>query len=283
MLSKSYAKINIDLKVTGKRSDGYHNLDMIVTPIDLYDLIEIELLEQGKNDWQSSGVHVPLDEENLIIKAVRVFQSATFFPYGLKIRVQKNIPIQAGLGGGSSNAATTLKMLNQLAGFPLTQEKLIELASKLGADVPFFINPTLSIVRGKGEIIKSIASEVLNKRPITIIQPVVGSSTSRVFSHVKSYSFPVAETLAEMLINGQLEQFFASISNDLLIPAADENPIIERIYEDLVDRVSAPIVMTGSGSCIVIYDRLNDQQIANLQGEIPEIKAIFSTHILTTI
>lgn len=282
MKRNSYAKVNLDLRVIGKRLDGFHELDMIIAPIELHDVIEIEMLPQGKNDWQCQGIYVAMDEENLIIKALRKFQEKVFFPYGLKILLTKNIPLQAGLGGGSSNAATALMMINELAGFPLSTEQLHTIALELGSDVPFFLEPSLAIVKGRGEKITRFCAPSLNQLPISIINPKIGSSTAHVFKHVKTYSFPVSEVLRELLLQGDTETFFASINNDLLIPAAIENPVIERIYQDLIDRLNVPIMMTGSGSCIVVYDKLTEEQITQIKSDIPEVSSIILTNLLSS-
>ena len=133
------AKLNIRLKVTGRRPDGYHELVSIMVPVSLFDHLELEMTRQGRIRLTCQGLSVPDNEENLVYRAARAFFSRTGLGPGLSLRLTKNIPVAAGLGGGSSDAACTLKALNDIWSNPLTSEELTELAVSLGADIPFFL------------------------------------------------------------------------------------------------------------------------------------------------
>ncbi len=183
MKVQSPAKLNIRLKVTGRRADGYHELVSIMIPVSLFDQIEL-------NTGQTEGIHiscqgfsVPEDEENLIVRAAQAFFSKTNTPPSLSIKLTKNIPVAAGLGGGSSNAAYTLKVLNEMYSNPVTFQDLEDLAVNLGADVPFFLHSVPCIARGIGEILEPI--EKWPKFWYVIVKPPISVSTAWAYKNLK--------------------------------------------------------------------------------------------------
>ena len=144
------AKLNLRLKVTGQRPDGYHDLVSIMIPIDLCDVLRLELTSQNQIRLSCEGLSVPTDEKNLAFRAVQSFFTHTGFQKGLTIKLIKNIPVAAGLGGGSSDAAAALRVINEICGNPLSLSELHALAVGLGADVPFFLESKPSLVSGIG-------------------------------------------------------------------------------------------------------------------------------------
>lgn len=282
MKRNSYAKVNLDLRVVGKRKDGYHELDMVVCPISLCDVITIEKLPEGE-EFSISNTLLEMDEDNLVVKALRRFQDVVAVQGGIKIHLEKHIPMEAGLGGGSSNAATTLLMLNELYGYPLTNNQLHQIASDLGADVPFFLNPHLAIVKGKGDRITYINNDALHHNFITVFKPTVGCSTPLVFQQVKTYSTPVSSALLELLEEDKLDVFYASLHNDLFLPACLAYPMIEDIEADIAALFDAPLVMSGSGSCLVLYQQLSIDEIDSIKADILSISEVYSAQLLTHI
>ena len=153
---KSYAKINLSLCVTGKRSDGYHELDSIMVPIELHDTLLISYLQRKDNfvtvdDFSNGLIHY-----NLASSAIETLAKKYHFNKHFRIYIHKVIPMQAGLGGGSSNAAFTMKTVNDMLKLNATNEEMIELATPLGADIPFFINLTPARCKGIGEKMEPI-------------------------------------------------------------------------------------------------------------------------------
>src|SRR4030042_6413056 len=152
---KTPAKLNLRLKVTGRRPDGYHELVSLMVPIDICDVLEFKAIpETVELVWE--GLPVPDDELNLVRRAAGAFFARSGVKGGVSVRVTKNIPGAAGLGGGSSDAAATLLSLNRVWSGPFPFETLRELALHLGADVPFFLEPRPSIARGVGEILEPV-------------------------------------------------------------------------------------------------------------------------------
>jgi 4-diphosphocytidyl-2-C-methyl-D-erythritol kinase len=148
------AKINLSLEIKGLRADGFHEIETLMTPISLADRLTIEkTATAGDVEFMCDDPSLPGGDENLVVRAARLFREATRTTAGIKIVLEKKIPHGAGLGGGSSDAASTLLGLDELFGTGLSQEDLISLAAQLGSDVPFFIVQSAAVCRGRGEIV----------------------------------------------------------------------------------------------------------------------------------
>ena len=148
---KSRAKINLSIDVLGKREDGYHLVEMIMQTIDLYDVIKIIELSSDDIILKSNSSDIPLDDNNIVYKAINLLKNKFNINKGIEIFIQKNIPIAAGMAGGSSNAAAVLVGLNKLWGLNLSELDLQKLGFKLGADVPFCISGKAALAQGVGE------------------------------------------------------------------------------------------------------------------------------------
>ncbi len=179
---KAPAKINLFLEVLGKRDDGYHELETVMQEIDLVDTLEFEEIDEGvKLECENSSI--PLNETNLVYKAADLILRECGIKKGVLARLEKRIPVGAGLGGGSSDAAATLKALNSLWGIGLNDVELMELAAKLGSDVAFFINGKTALCRGRGEKIYPL--EVQNELNYLVIFPHVEISTPSIYGNLK--------------------------------------------------------------------------------------------------
>lgn len=169
------AKINLSLKVLGKREDGYHNVDILMAKLDLADELEFKRSNTTRLKCDTPGV--PTDESNLVLKAAREFEKAYGRSTRQGITLRKNVPFGAGLGGGSADAATTLLALNETLGTNYTQEELQPMAAAVGSDVPFFLNPVISRCTGRGEIVTPVPEFAEWSSPIVLIKPQFGVST----------------------------------------------------------------------------------------------------------
>ena len=177
---KSPAKINLHLEVIGKREDGFHELAMIMQNIDLADYLEFEINNEGLIKLESDCNDLSLSDNNLIVKSANLLRKKSNIDYGANIFLRKNIPIGAGLAGGSSNAAATLIGLNNLWDLKLDQETLCSLASSLGSDIPFFINGGIQLCFGRGEILEKLDSNF--KYGIILLKnPNVSISTAETY------------------------------------------------------------------------------------------------------
>jgi 4-diphosphocytidyl-2-C-methyl-D-erythritol kinase len=254
------AKINIGLKVLGKRADGYHELETIMVPVDLFDNLELELGDIGV-DMICDGFSVPDTDENLAAMAAAKFFSATGIKKGIRIRLKKRIPVAAGLGGGSSDAALTLMALNEMFGTPLREDELSTLALDLGADVPFFLAGGACIARGIGEILEPIAN--WPDFWYVIVVPPFAVSTAWVYGNLKSPGIKdsgrgereiwLTEKAHKNILNILAEKRFNAwgmIENDLEGVTIPHFPVIEEIKKALLAEGAVGALMSGSGPSV---------------------------------
>lgn len=251
------AKLNIRLKITGRRPDGYHNLVSIMAPVSLYDRIELQITSRNLITISCEGFSAPADKENLACRAGQAFFAHTGIDHGLSIKLTKNIPVAAGLGGGSSDAACVLKALNQIWSCPLSVRELSELALGLGADVPFFLAEKPCIVRGIGEILEPI--EKWPKLWYIIVTPPIRVSTAWVYGNL---NWSPSESTGELELTKDEYQFIIVtlkkkafvigriLDNDLERVTASHFPAIEATKKTLMDSGSDGALMSGSGPSV---------------------------------
>lgn len=248
---KSYAKINISLDIVSKRKDGYHELDSIMLPIELHDSIIIETLSKSTDnfvtvdDFSNGLVHY-----NLASTAINAMADKYSFSTKFRIYIHKVIPMQAGLGGGSSNAAFTMKAVNQMLNLKATNEEMIDLAATFGADIPFFIPCLPARCRGIGEKLEPIT--IKNNYYVLLVKPNVGCSTKEVFSLAdkEEYVHPDVPNVLKALVEGDDDLLAASIGNSLESAAIKLVPEIKQIKDTLKERGLKIVLMTGSGSTV---------------------------------
>ena len=248
---KSYAKINISLDVVSKRSDGYHELDSIMLPIELHDSIIIETLYKSSDNFVTADdFSKGLEHYNLASTALDAMAAKYNISTKFRIYIHKNIPMQAGLGGGSSNAAFTIKAVDQMLNLHVSEQEMIELATPLGADIPFFISCVPSRCRGIGEKVEPI--EIKNNYYVLLVKPNVGCSTKEVFALVdqSEYIHPDIPTVLKALKEGDDELLANSIGNSLEAAAISLVPEIAQIKNALKERGLKIVMMTGSGSTV---------------------------------
>ena len=179
---KASAKINLFLEILGKREDGYHEIETVMQEIDLVDNLQFEEIQEGVK-LKCNNKNIPSDENNLVCKAANLIVNECGIKKGVLISLEKNIPVGAGLGGGSSDAATTLKALNSLWKIGLSDVDLMEFAARLGSDIPFFIKGKTALCSGRGENITPI--EVKSEMNYLIIFPHINISTTTIYRNLK--------------------------------------------------------------------------------------------------
>jgi 4-diphosphocytidyl-2-C-methyl-D-erythritol kinase len=247
LTTKAPAKLNLRLKVTGRRPDGYHELVSLMVPVDLCDVLEFQVVpEKFELAWE--GLPVPVDENNLVRRAASLFFDRSGVKGGVSVRVTKNIPVAAGMGGGSSDAAATLLSLNHLWSRPLPPETLRELALQLGADVPFFLEPRPCIARGVGENLEPI--ERWPELWYLIVTPRFQVSTAWVYGNLRlGLTSNEYDRIKEQLGKERLviSQF---LENDLESVTSANFPILDRIKRTLLDAGAEGALMTGSGPTV---------------------------------
>jgi 4-diphosphocytidyl-2-C-methyl-D-erythritol kinase len=181
---KSFAKINLGLKVLNKRDDDFHNINSIFIQIDLHDTLNF--IPSKKFSIECDNNHIPTNHHNTIYKAYNILDEIYSFNNHYTILLNKKIPIESGLGGGSSNAAATLIMLNKIHNLNLNDKQLMEIGIKIGSDVPFFINGGCKLVSGRGEIINKYKSPNLKSLSFLLFFPKFSISTSWAYKKIKN-------------------------------------------------------------------------------------------------
>ena len=242
------AKINIGLNITEKRNDGFHNLESIFYPIDWCDILEIN--KSDTFEFTTSGLPIDVDyESNIIIKAYRLIESK-YSITACKIHLHKQIPMGAGLGGGSSNASFTLKVLNDLFDLKISEKELLSFAEELGSDCPFFIKNTAQYIQGKGEIM-TVSKLDLQGYFIKLVNPNIHISTQLAFRNVKP-KMPVMD-LRNCSV---LELRKGNIVNDFEQSVFPIYKSLEKIKNTIKNENAFYVSMTGTGSTIFgLYEK----------------------------
>ena len=251
LLLKSYAKINICLNVVGKREDGYHELDMIILPLKLHDSILMTELKNATDHFVTiDDFSLGLFKYNIATATIEKMQKAYNFAEKFRITIHKNIPMQSGLGGGSSNSGTVINAVNEYCKLGMTDEDKIKIATGLGADVPFFVFNKPARCRGIGEKLDFI--NVKNDYYALIVKPAQGCSTQQVYEVSDTMDLPVGdvEKVKEALETGNDDLLAESIFNALEQPAISIVPEIQVIKNKLYASGLKIVQMTGSGSAV---------------------------------
>lgn len=268
MERKSYAKINLTLDITGLMENGYHSLRMIMHSVNLYDTITIKESDTRNIELHTNYSFIPTNEKNHAFRAAKLFFEYTGIQNkGIVIDIKKRIPVSAGLAGGSSNAATVLKMLNDFHHTKLSKEQLCEIGCSIGADVPYCIHGGTMLAEGIGEILTPISS--MPSIPIVLVKPNFGVSTPESFRHwdlLKSPVHPDTDKMLTALQNKNKEEIGKYLCNTLefatfdLIGQARDNPI-PKIKETMLDCGAYGALMSGSGP--TVFGLFPSEQAAN--------------------
>jgi len=250
------AKINLTLRVQGKRLDGYHTIESVMQTLTLSDSLTFESAAEGI--FFSCSESDLEGEDNLVMQAARLLQARSAVPRGARIHLEKRIPLQAGLGGGSSDAATTLTALNEMWDLHLPLEDLSTLAAELGSDVAFFLNAPSAIAHGRGDIVTPIAHQV--QAFVLIAKPVAGLATREVYARLQAmpqlqdddfYFHCAAQAMARALQSGDVGAIARAMVNDLERPAYSLMPDLVRLRERMRQQGCLGVLLCGSGSALV--------------------------------
>jgi 4-diphosphocytidyl-2-C-methyl-D-erythritol kinase len=250
----SPCKVNLLLNILGRRADGFHELETVMQPVNLCDRLTFERCG-GSVELSCSDATLPVDARNLVHRAATGFLQAAKAGGGVRIHLEKKIPLAAGLGGGSGNAATTLLALNELFGRPLPAAKLDELAAALGSDVPFFLQDKPVLARGRGEKIQPLDFfPALSGSAMLLIHPGFGISTPWAYQNLARFPAALngqpdrAQKLISKLQAGDLRAASAEFYNSLEAPALEKYPVLALFQEFLRANGALAALMSGSGS-----------------------------------
>lgn len=248
MTVRSFAKINLGLRVLGKRQDGFHDISTLFHRVDLSDTLHLEATDGGVT-LESDRDDIPTDDGNLCVRAARLLLDG-HRGRGVHIVLGKSIPPGAGLGGGSSNAATVLRFLPQVLGIRVPMEELMEMAALLGSDVPFFLQEGSAAARGRGEVLEYFPWDC----PwwIVLVNPGIHVSTAWAYGALRLEERPADPDLRSLLERApqDAEARAALLHNDFEAPVMEAHPGIREVKEAMLQAGAAGALMSGSGSSV---------------------------------
>jgi 4-diphosphocytidyl-2-C-methyl-D-erythritol kinase len=282
---KSPCKVNLILNILGKRADGFHELETLMHPVAACDDLSFARVPRGLH-LTCNDPQLPVDGGNLVHRAATSFLQATEIRDGVRIHLEKKLPLAAGLGGGSANAAITLLGLNEIFGKPLTTQALNRIAASLGSDIPFFLQPRPALATGRGEQVQSLDFfPALRGSSILLIHPGFGISTAWAYQTLTRFPAALngipgrAQKLVSLLQTSDLKNAGAQFYNSLEAPALEKYPILALYQEFLREQGAAVSLMSGSGSTtFAIFDTATAAESA-----LEKFKAKFGSQGWTTI
>lgn len=252
---EAHAKVNLSLDVLNKREDGYHNLRMIMQTIQLCDNVSIQKIPSGI-EIDCVAAYVPNNNTNIAFKAAEAMIRKYNLDAGVKIKIDKKIPVAAGLAGGSADAAAVLKGINTLFNLGIEQDELMDLGRTIGADVPYCIMGGTALAEGIGEKLTSLP--LLSNVPILIVKPKVGISTAWVYKNLdlnKISSRPDTEALINAIKNKDIKFIANNMRNVLESVTVKKQPVIDKIKRTLLNKGALGSMMSGSGPSVFgIFD-----------------------------
>ena len=266
------AKINLSLRVqTRLREDGYHNVDILMAPIDLYDQLDFHNSRTTTLLCDTPGV--PTDESNLVIKAIREFEKAYGRKAKQRITLTKRIPHGAGLGGGSSDAAITPQAVNEILGTNYDLAELSAMAAQLGSDVPYFLTPTICRCKGRGEIVTPVPELAGWSSPIVLLKPAFGVSTPTAYKGLTCSRRLKGVSYGPQKVDG------ITLVNDLERPVFSIFPILARMKHWLLDQPGTrAALMSGSGSTLFALTETPEQAREIAARALQELDPTLFTH-----
>lgn len=274
---RAYGKINLSLDVLGRRANGYHDVSMVMQTVDLYDVITLRKLSDRDEIILTTDVdNIPLDEGNIVYKAIKLIKEEYGIDIGVSADIKKHLPVAAGMGGGSADAAATLRGMNTLFGLGIKSERLEELGVRLGADVPFLIKGGIALAEGIGE--KLTALPAFPECSLVIVKPNVSVSTKEVYEAFDSLTevvHPNIKKLTDSLGKEDLRYIVKLLGNVLEDVTIKKHGIIDEIKRLLVENGAVFSMMTGSGptvfgifeneeKAVMAGDRLNEMKCFEL-------------------
>lgn len=253
MKQRAYAKINLCLDVVRRREDGYHELEMIMAPVNLYDTLNFEFSDELR--LQSNVPYLPLDRRNTSVKAIELLREEYGFKENFEITLQKHIPTQAGMAGGSTDGAAAIRALNKMLQLGMDNEKMVEIAKKVGADVPFCLRSRPAFVTGIGENLEHF--RVHTPFYLLLVKPYKGVSTKVAFETLdfSCAEHPDCRRMREALIGNDYDGVLQSLGNTLEQSAFKLVPQIATIKQELLALGFDGALMSGSGSTVFALTR----------------------------
>ena len=264
---KAYAKINLHLDITKKREDGYHNVETVMQSVSLYDTVEASFSDLSGITCECNLKEVPKDDKNIAVRAAKLYLQESGIKNGVCIKIEKRIPISAGLAGGSTDAAATLIALNRLSENRFSEQELCDLGSRLGADVPFCIIGGTSYSDGKGDILHQFPT-IPEDTVLVVACGGEGVSTpwayqlmDKIYNDFLDYSPKSTEALKKVLLSDSPDKFYEHLFNVFEKGVMSERPVSAEIKSIMLACGAKSALMSGSGPSVYgVFDNLSDAQ-----------------------
>ena len=280
---KALAKINLGLDVVRRREDGYHEVRMIMQTIHLYDRVEIKKTRSPQIRVETNLYYLPVNEDNLVYKAAKLMKDEFQIKEGVRIVLQKFIPVAAGLAGGSSDAAAAFVGVNRLFGLGLSEEELMKRAVKVGADVPYCVMRGTALAEGIGEKLTRLPR--LPHCYVLVGKPGVNVSTKTAYENLKldalSVVHPDIDGMVDAVKNGDLDGVISRMGNVFEPGIIGKYPVIQEIKDLMENHGARRAMMSGSGPTVfgIFDDKEKMEQAAAALRESKLAKTVFATEV----
>lgn len=274
IIEKAPAKINLGLDVLAKREDGYHELEMVMSSVDLADRVVLEPIAENKIIVQSNKAFLPVDRRNNVYQAAAIVKERYQIREGIKISITKNIPVAAGLGGGSTDCAAALRGMNHMWQLDLPMTDLIDIGMEVGTDVPYCLYGTTAFIAGKGEKVQPLRP--MPQCWVVLVKPRMSVSTRKIFQQVdlEGISHPNMQQLAQAILAQDYQQMIRYMGNSLEDVTIPKHPIVQQIKDRMIKYGADAALMSGSGPTVfaLCQKQSRAQRIVNgLKGFCDEV------------
>ncbi|KAF1304086.1 4-(cytidine 5'-diphospho)-2-C-methyl-D-erythritol kinase [Candidatus Enterococcus willemsii] len=250
IIEKAPAKINLGLDVLRKREDGYHELEMVMSSVDLADRLTFETLPTNEIIVETNKAFLPIDKRNNVYQAASILKERYGIEEGIKISITKNIPVAAGLGGGSTDCAAALRGMNRLWELNLSMDELVSMGVQVGTDVPYCLYGTTAFIAGKGEIVQPLVP--MPQCWVVLVKPRISVSTRKIFQQVEmdKLSHPDMNKLSAAILARDYQGMLQHMGNSLEDITIPKHPIIQQIKERMLKYGADAALMSGSGPTV---------------------------------
>lgn len=249
-MEKAPAKINLGLDILGKRPDGLHELAMVMASIDLADRLYLEEIPENKILIETNKAFLPTDKKNHVYEALELVKERFEIKKGLRVKIHKEIPVAAGLGGGSTDSAAALRAVNRLWDLGLTIEELAALGAEVGSDVPYCVYGQTSLVEGFGEKVTPIAS--MPQCWVVVVKPRMSVSTRTIFAQIvmEDLYHPDIEALVSAIEDNDYQKMTENLGNSMEVVTIKKHPIIQQLKDRMLRYGADAAMMSGSGPTV---------------------------------
>lgn len=249
-MEKAPAKINLGLDILGKRPDGLHELAMVMASIDLADRLYLEEIPENKIIIETNKAFLPTDKKNHVYEALELVKERFNIDEGLRVKIHKEIPVAAGLGGGSTDSAAALRAVNRLWNLGLSIEELAALGAEVGSDVPYCVYGQTSLVEGFGEKVTPIAP--MPQCWVVVVKPRMSVSTRTIFAKIvmEDLYHPDIEALVSAIEENDYQKMTENLGNSMEVVTIKKHPVIQQIKDRMLKYGADAAMMSGSGPTV---------------------------------